>query len=240
MKESAKISFSIPTLGHRLDQSTKEGLSSADLDCITALTASLKPTKRFLAPMARLYFCEIEAPMELILGVATNARERGFYVNVWPRGAYSESERRQAEYLALRGGKLIRSASKHPLTWEPGTDCPYCRFRGTVWKYHALAIREAPLGFQLRVVDHHVYVVTKEIASLLEEMQTTGLRLLKVPAVRSGSWFVLSSTHNLPPMASPPTLFDPPRPNIACGCLHGMGWPATKVFYAREGLLRGA
>ena len=174
--------------------------------------------------------------MQVILDLAARSRDHGFKVSVWTKRSYSEKERLDAELLVLRGEKVVSSSRKGPLTWVPGAGCPHCKFRGTIWRYDTLVVREAPSGFQLRIVDHQVTLVSRAVKDALEEIAATGLDFVEVSALRGGSWFVLTCTHTLPPMLSPPTLFDPPPPQTPCALQHGRSWPKSAIFYARHEL----
>jgi hypothetical protein len=209
-------------------------LTEAQNSQIKELIAPLNPTQVDYASVNNHW--ETDASMHRVLEVVLSMRALGFHVLLTPYGSYRETERSKAELLELRGEKGIRSSSKGPLTWRPGAGCPYCKFRGTLWEYEKLVVREAPSGFQMRIVDHHVTIATKEVVDTLRDMSPTGIQFVEVPAAQGGKWFVLTSTHTLSPMASPPSLHDPPLAQTPCGKQHCVPYPISGVYYNRHGL----
>jgi hypothetical protein len=174
MKESAQICFSVSPGVVSSEKISFQSLTTLQVSQLETLTAPFNPANKVLAPKSLHYGCEIAASMQSILDLAEISRKHGFKVSVWARRAYSERERQQAELLVLAGQKVVASSRKGPLTWTPGLGCPYCNFRGTVWRYDTLVVREAPSGFQLRIVDHQVTVISPAVRDALEEIAATG------------------------------------------------------------------
>ena len=153
------------------------------------------------------------------------------------RHQYTAAERRAAELLIL-GGEGVVNSVEGTLRWEEVSICPFCDCRTDDWQFEPLRIVEQPQGAVLACVGHWPLVCSAELAAALRQAEVTGLELVPVGPDRPVQWYGMRATHQLPPVAVPPTRLPRDRdltPQCAADHLW-KGSDSSQLAYRRQEL----
>lgn len=186
-------------------------------------------------PPLQLCF-EFDYYPEELQTIEAQLRRQGLSVDYWVRCEYTAAEVRQAELLVAGPGRVLTSV-EDTLHWEDVTVCRSCGTRTAHWQYESLQIVEPPQGAELANVDHWPLVCSAELAQALREARVTGLALVPVGPDRPVQWYGLLTTHELPPLASPPTRLVPnPARTPQCLAHHLWSSNTSPLAYRRREL----
>ena len=148
-----------------------------------------------------------------------------------------------AEFFTLRLAELVEIEGTVVPTFR--SVCLHCGYQEYVWDYASMQISAQAQGRQVGLAfstfGAMFPVVRYTLIDALRALGATGLDLAPVGGSEPAEWYVLRSSHILPPMQSPPTrLTELPYRTQKCTGDHGLenvsDIPYTDFYYRRSSL----